>query len=87
MTRNEIHARLLTVLRERFEIVDPGLNDDLREQHGFDSIDAVQLLTVVEGMLEIRLSQQEKKAALELRTLGDVCDWVQKLAADRPRSG
>ena len=44
MTRDEIRDKILQVFEEEFEIANPGLDDDLREAHGFDSIDAIELL-------------------------------------------
>jgi acyl carrier protein len=50
MTRDEITARLLTIFSEKFEM-NPALDDDLREVHEFDSIDAIELLREIEIML------------------------------------
>ena len=44
MTRDEITKKLLQIFSERFEIDDLELQDDLREDHAFDSIDAIELL-------------------------------------------
>ena len=61
MTRDEIRDRVLTIFAEEFEIVDPGLDDDLREAHGFDSIDAIELLREIE---------ERELAAAEMDRLG-----------------
>jgi len=81
MTRNEIERRVREIFREQFEIEAIGVTDDLREVHGFDSIDAIELLREIEILLDIELSQEEKKAAMGIRTLNDICDWVAGLAA------
>jgi acyl carrier protein len=83
MTRNEITERLLTIFSERFEIDDPGLDDDLREEHEFDSIDAIELLREIELMLGSELTRDEKKMAMEISTLNEIVDYVEKLAAAR----
>ena len=37
MTRSEITEHVLKIFSERFEIDAPGLDDDLREVHEFDT--------------------------------------------------
>jgi acyl carrier protein len=76
MTRSEIQTWLLQVFAERFEIEDPGLDDDLREVHEFDSIDAIELLASIEDWLGFRLSQDDKKEAMEIRTLDQIIDYI-----------
>ncbi len=83
MTRNEITERLLTIFSEKFEIDDPGLDDDLREEHEFDSIDAIELLREIEIMLGSELTRDEKKLAMEISTLNQIVDYVEALAAAR----
>jgi len=76
MTRTEIESRILTLFREEYEIEDPGVDDDLREVHKFDSIDAVELLASIEDMLGRELSQDDRKRAMEIRTLRQVIDFI-----------
>ncbi len=83
LTREKILAHLLTLFEENFEIEKPGLDDDLREQYEFDSIDAIEVLVEVEQLLEVKLSQEEKKQAMDIRTLNGICDWVEGLSAAR----
>ena len=83
MTRNEITERLLKIFSEQFEIDDPGLDDDLREVHEFDSIDAIELLREIEIMLGSELTRDEKKLAMEISTLNQIVDYVENLAAAR----
>lgn len=79
MTRDEILQAILQIFRKEFEIENPGLDDDLREKHGFDSIDAIELLLQIEKMRGAELSQEEKKRAMDIRTIKDICDYVESL--------
>jgi acyl carrier protein len=79
MTRDEILQGILQIFRNEFEIENPGLDDDLREKHGFDSIDAIELLMQIEKMRGTELSQEEKKRAMDIRTVNDICDYVEAL--------
>ena len=58
MTRDEILTKLLRIMSEEFEVENPGLDDDLRENHSFDSIDAITLLELIEEMIDSQLSQE-----------------------------
>ncbi len=84
MTRDEIHADILRVFRDRFEIDHPGPDEDLREVYEFDSIDAIELLREIELMLGTALTLAEKKAAMGIRTIGQIVDYVAVLAKTRP---
>lgn len=84
MTRDAVHTAILHVFAERFEIKDPGLDEDLREVYEFDSIDAVELLREIELLLGSPLTYEEKKGAMEIRTVGQIVDYVLALAATRP---
>jgi acyl carrier protein len=83
MTRDEIEKALLGIFEDQFEIDDPGLDDDLREVHEFDSIDAIELLREIEIMLATQLTREEKKAAMDIRTIRQIVDYVENL--DRSR--
>ena len=87
MTREEIHSNILAVFAEAFEIDDPDPEDDLREVHEFDSIDAIELLAEIEKMLQSELTQDEKKQAMGIRTINQICDYVESLAAARLNPG
>lgn len=80
MTREEIVNKVLAIFKEEFEIVNPGLDDDLRDVHEFDSIDAIELLIEIEYFLDAELTQDEKKAAMGIRTINDICDYIAALA-------
>ena len=80
MTRDDIRDKILSIFEEEFEISNPGLDDDLREAHGFDSIDAIELLREIEDMLGFELTQEQKKRAMDnIRTLNQILDYVESL--------
>ena len=79
MTRDQIIQNILKIMHDEFEIENPGLDDDLRESHGFDSIDAITLLELIEDMLQSQLTQDEKKSAMEIRTINQICDYIERL--------
>ncbi len=83
MTRTEIEEHILDVFRGNFEIENPRLDDNLREEHNFDSIDAIELLLEIEKMLGSELTQEEKKRAMDIRTIRQVCDYIESLIAVR----
>jgi acyl carrier protein len=84
MTRDEIITQILTFFQKEFEIENPGLDDNLREKHGFDSIDAIELLLEIEKMLGSELTQEEKKRAMDIRTINQICDYFELMAKTRP---
>jgi acyl carrier protein len=84
MIRDEIITQILTFFRKEFEIENPGLDDNLREKHGFDSIDAIELLLKIEKMLGSELTQEEKKSAMDIRTINQICDYIESLIKARP---
>ncbi len=83
MTREQIISEILKIFKEDFEIENPGLDDKLREEHDFDSIDAIELLVEIEKMLGTELTQEEKKRAMDIRTINQICDYIEALAKDR----
>jgi acyl carrier protein len=82
-TREEILRELAVVMRTKFEVVDPDPDSDLRETHGFDSIDAIELLVFIEDYLGSQLTQDEKQQAMEIRTLNQICDYMLSLIRSR----
>ena len=76
MTRDEIQKAIIRIFEDQFEIQDPKLNDDLREVHEFDSIDAIELLREIELLLNAQLSRDDKKAAMDIRTIDQIVDYV-----------
>lgn len=83
MTKSEIQATILRIFNDEFEIVDPGLNDDLRDAYEFDSIDAIELLREIEILLDSQLTRDEKKAAMDVRTIHQIVEYVEGLALKR----
>ena len=63
MTREELKNEILTILTDDFEFEKPGLNDNLRDDHGFDSIDAIELLGKIEIILDFSLTRDENQSA------------------------
>lgn len=83
MNRDEILSRILALFREQFEIKDPGPDEDLREVYEFDSIDAIELLREIELMLGFKLTREEKKMAMDIRTINQILDYVGTIRAGR----
>jgi acyl carrier protein len=83
MTREEIEAEIFRIFRDGFEIDHPDPEDNLREKHHFDSIDAIELLVAIERYLGSELSQAEKKKAMDIRSLRQIFDYVEALARSR----
>jgi acyl carrier protein len=81
MTRDEIEKAIIRIFTDQFEIENPGLDDNLREVHEFDSIDAIELLREIEILLDVQLTREEKKAAMEIRTINQIVDYVVRLDA------
>ncbi len=91
MTRDVLQEKILTILVEDFEFKDPQLDDNLRDEHGFDSIDAIELLGKIELILGFSLTRDEKEKAMEIRTINDVLDyldaiWEGRTGSKMPRS-
>jgi acyl carrier protein len=79
MIRDEIEKEIIRVFEEQFEIENPKTDDDLREVHEFDSIDAIELLREIEILLGVQLTRDEKKAAMDIRTIDQIVDYVEAL--------
>ncbi len=85
MTRDEIKSEIIKIFREQFEIKNPGLDENLREIYEFDSIDAIDLLREIEMLLDSELTRSEKKKAMEIRTINQILDYIEMLAATRSK--
>ena len=83
MTRDEITEKVLSFLDEEFEIENPGLDDNLREEHEFDSIDAIVLLEYIEELLDSSLTQEEKKSAMDIQNINQIVDYIEGLVKAR----
>lgn len=87
MKRDEIESAILKIFSENFEIEAPGTDEDLRDAYEFDSIDAIELLREIEILLETQLTRPEKKNAMEIRTINQIVDYIEKLVLTRYSSG
>jgi acyl carrier protein len=83
MTRQEIELEVKNVFQREFEIANPDMDADLRETYEFDSIDAIELLLAIETFLDTEISQEEKKQAISIRTINQICDYIEKIAQRR----
>jgi acyl carrier protein len=81
MTRDDIQEKILAILTDDFEFDNPGLDDNLRDDHGFDSIDAIELLAKIEKILGFTLAREEKEKAMSIRTINDILDYIEALIA------
>jgi acyl carrier protein len=83
MTRDDVIGKLMDIFSEQFEIEDPSLDDNLREAYEFDSIDAIELLREIEVMLGTQLTRDEKKKAMDIRTINQIVDYILDLDMTR----
>lgn len=83
MKRDEIGSRVLQIFRDQFEITNPGPEEDLREVYEFDSIDAIELLREIEILLGSKLTREQKKSAMGIRTINQILDYIEVVAASR----
>ncbi len=83
MTRDELQDKIITILTEDFEFEQPGLDDNLRDDHNFDSIDAIELLGKIELILGVSLSREEKEKAMTIRTINDIVDYIETIENSR----
>ncbi len=83
MTRDELKEKIVAILVDEFEFENPGLTDNLRDEHGFDSIDAIELLAKIEEMLGFQLERKEKEQAMSIRTINDILDYIEAIQTSR----
>ncbi len=83
LTREKIQDRLFEIFEQNFEIENPKPDVDLREEYDFDSIDAIELLVEIENMLGCALTQEEKKQAMDIRSIDQICDYIEEMAKKR----
>ena len=83
MKRDVLQEHILTILTDDFEFEQPGLSDNLRDDHGFDSIDAIELLGKIELLLGFPLTREEKENAMGIRTINDILDYIEAIASSR----
>ncbi|TKB10821.1 acyl carrier protein [Desulforhopalus sp. IMCC35007] len=85
MTRDEFKDKILAILVDDFEFEEPGLEDNLRDDHGFDSIDAIELLGKIELILGFSFTREEKEKAMGIRTINDILDYVEAIQQSRTK--
>ncbi len=83
MTRQEIEKEIKNIFQREFEVENPDMDVNLREAYGFDSIDAIELLLEIEKFLGFELTQEEKKQAIGIRTINQICDYVEKIVRSK----
>lgn len=83
MDREEIQTTIINFIETSFEMSDVGLDDDLNAVHGFDSIDAIELLREIETLMKTKLTRDEEEAAMTIRTVRQIVDFIEKAMADR----
>ena len=83
LTRENIQLELMRIFEENFEIQNPDPDDDLREKYEFDSIDAIELLVEIENLLGFKLTQEEKKQAMGIRTINHIYDYMEQMEKSR----
>ncbi|WP_035238418.1 acyl carrier protein [Desulfobacter vibrioformis] len=83
MEREEIQTTIINFIETNFEMSDIGLDDDLNAVHGFDSIDAIELLREIETLMKTKLTRDEEEAAMTIRTVRQIVDFIEKAMADR----
>ncbi len=81
MTRDELQEKIVVILVDEFEFENPGFTDNLRDDHGFDSIDAIELLAKIEEILGFQISRKEKEKAMSIRTINDILDYIETIQA------
>jgi acyl carrier protein len=86
MTREDVQDKILSILTEDFEFEKPGLDDNLRDDHGFDSIDAIELLGKIElTILGFSLTREEKEKAMGIRTINDIVAYIEDIKLSRSK--
>jgi len=83
MTRQDIEKEVRRIFLKEFEVENPDLDVNLREAYGFDSIDAIELLLGIAKYLGSELTQEEKKKAMDIRTMNQIIDYIEMLAEKR----
>jgi acyl carrier protein len=79
MHEKEIKQKVVVALSEEFEIEQEKLKPEatLYEDLGFDSLDAIDMVVVLEKTFGVKLS--DESAIRSVRTVGDIFDLIIKL--------
>ena len=78
MTKEEIFAKLKTIIAEQLDIDDPNtitLESSFRKDLGADSLDTYELIYAIENELNV---QVEDEQATQFNTVGDVVEFIAK---------
>ncbi len=80
ISHEDIVAHVNKTLTEEFEVPAANLSPDkrLREDLELDSLDAVDMIVALEQGLKIRVDEEQAK---QIRTVGDIYDFVEKMLA------
>ena len=84
MDRAEVVRKVNSVLVDEFEVEDDLLVPEatLYDELDFDSLDAVDLVAALEREFVMKIDRQDaEKEIREIRTLGDVYDFVERTLA------
>lgn len=78
MERLEIEAKVNAVLHDEFEVPKDILvkGSEIKEKMGLDSLDAVDLLVLLEEEMDVEVDPQQ---FMECKTLGDIHEVVNTL--------
>jgi acyl carrier protein len=80
MTRDEIAAKLIQLVRQEKDIPDEKLTPEtVLAEAGIDSLDALTILFAIEEEFKISIPDDRAKA---IRTFGDMIDVVESLTAN-----
>ncbi len=84
MTRDRLIELINQIFVDQFELAPEDLTPEKRifEDFALDSLDIVDLITGLQRKFGISL--RDNKDVLQIRTLQDIYDLVEKLARDNP---
>mgnify|MGYP003611753457 CR=1 FL=1 len=70
-----------------FAIAHDHVAASFRDDHGFDSIDAIELLGKIEiSILGFSLTREEKERAMTIRTINDIVSYIEEIKAARSQA-
>ena len=83
VAREDIQKEVHRLFVENFEIEPDELKDEsnLFDDLGLDSLDAIDMLLAMETFIGARLNDDDKERAKQIRTVLDVIDFVEGIAA------
>jgi acyl carrier protein len=86
MSRDEIERALRRILREKFTLDDVDRHAVFGEAYDLDSIDSLEMLGAMEDELGIVLTQPQKKALFQERTLDSIVGFLDRVLNAPPTS-